>query len=308
MHIYEIDPCIDTIAVETPCAACIGFFDGFHVGHRQLVNKAVELAKSKGIPSAVITFDPDPWVVLKGMKEVPHITTITQRRQIAESLGIDIWYQIRFTKELASFAPDVFVKKVIEPLQVQQLVCGFDYTYGAFGKGTATDLLTYTTFQTHVIEPITYKNEKISSTRIEQLITNGEMEEVEKILAQPFTMISKVVHGHRIGHTIGFPTLNLDVENVYVLPKNGVYAGYMYHQNTCYLAMINVGKNPTFHKEHKTTVEAHILDFDKDLYDQEITLEFKHFLREEKGFACSEELIQQLQQDVIAVKEKLKIA
>ena len=181
MKIYSLDPCKEDIILNSTCAACIGYFDGFHLGHRQLVNETVKYAKKYGLQSAVITFDPDPWVVLKGLENVEHIMSIAQRQQIAEELGIDCWYQITFSKALAAFEPDVFIKKVIEPLGVKHLVCGFDFTYGAFGKGKANDLLSYSTFSTQIIAPITYLDEKISSTRIENYIRNGEMELVEEI-------------------------------------------------------------------------------------------------------------------------------
>ena len=305
MKVYTLDPCVDAIHMLDDCCACIGYFDGFHVGHRQLVNETVKYAKENHLKSAVITFDPDPWVVLKGKTDVVHITTIAQRQKIAEELGIDLWFQIHFTKELASFAPDVFVKKVIETLQVKHLVCGFDFTYGAFGKGTAKDLQKYTAFTTQIIEPVTYLDEKISSTRIEQLITKGDMETVEVILGKPYTMEANVKHGHQIGHKIGFPTINLDVERIYVLPKCGVYAGYMNYYGKQYIAMINVGNNPTFHKEHPIRIEAHILDFDQMIYDENIQLEFKHYIRDEIRFESAEALIQQITADITTIRNKL---
>lgn len=306
MKIYCLDPCKEDILIDSSCAACIGYFDGFHLGHRQLVNETVKYAKEHSLQSAVITFDPDPWVVLKGLENVVHIMSISQRQQIAEELGIDCWYQIKFSKELAGYEPDVFIKKVIEPLGVKHLVCGFDFTYGAFGKGKANDLLSYTTFTTQIISPITYLDEKISSTRIENYIRSGEMDIVEEILGKPFTMESMVVHGHKIGHTIGFPTINLDVENTYVLPKNGVYAGFMNYQGKKYIAMINVGKNPTFHKEHKMSVEAHILDFNEMIYDEIIQLEFKYFIRDEISFSSKEELMDQITNDISTIRNKIK--
>ena len=306
MKVYTINPCVDAFEMLEQCAACIGFFDGFHLGHRQLVNETVNYAKKNGLLSAVITFDPDPWVVLKGETNVAHIMTIEQRQKVAEELGIDCWFQIAFTKELASFEPNVFIEKVITPLYVKHLVCGFDFTYGKFGKGKASDLQQYASFTTTIVQPVTYLEEKISSTRIENLITSGDMETVETILARPYTMVSEVVHGHNIGHKIGFPTINIDVENTYIIPKCGVYAGYMYHNGNRYIAMINVGKNPTFHKNHSISVEAHILDFNKDVYGDTISLEFKHFIRNEISFSSSDELIQQLKNDISTIRNKLK--
>ena len=149
-------------------------------------------------------------------------------------------------------------------------------------------------------------NEKISSSRIENLISSGDMETVETILAKPYTMVSEVVHGHKIGHKIGFPTINIDVEDTYIIPKSGVYAGYMYHNQHKYIAMINVGKNPTFHKEHSISVEAHILDFNQDVYGETISLEFKHYIRDEISFSSSNQLIEQLSNDISTIRNKLK--
>ncbi|MDD6467044.1 MAG: bifunctional riboflavin kinase/FAD synthetase [Erysipelotrichaceae bacterium] len=306
MKIIEWDPTKEMIQETESCAACIGYFDGFHIGHRKLVEKTIERAKELHIPSAVITFHPDPWIVLKGLKQVSHITTLEQRYEIAEGLGIDIWVSITFSKELAAYSPDAFVKNVIYPLQVKALVCGFDYTFGAYGKGTAEDLKKYPNFTTDVIEQISNQNVKISSTRIEEFIQKGDMETVEELLAKPYTMRATVVHGKKIGRQLGFPTLNLDVQGIYVIPANGVYAGYLIYQKKSYLAMINVGNNPTFHEDASITVEAHILDFDQMIYGETVDLIFKKKVREEKCFASESEFIQQLKQDVTTIKKILK--
>ena len=284
-------------------AACIGYFDGLHLGHQQLVNKTIQLAKENRLSSALITFDPDPWVVLKGIGSIEHITSIEQRKKIVADLGIDIWISIEFTKELAALDPNVFIDEVITALGVKELVCGFDFSFGKFGIGTTETLQSCDKFNTTVIEAVKKEGVKISSTLIEENIIKGNVKLANELLTRPFTIISTVIHGRNRGKGIGFPTANIDVNGIYVIPKVGVYAGSILYANEKYSAVINVGYNPTFNKRDDISIECHLINFEGDLYGETIEVEFLDFLREERKFANVAELTEQINKDIEHVKE-----
>lgn len=291
----------EPLPIHQPLSACIGYFDGIHIGHQALIQEAIAHANSEHLCSALITFDPDPWVVLRGMTHVPHITTLEQRQSIAEALGIEVWITIAFTRELADLPWQEFIAEVLLPCQVRHLTCGFDFSFGRRGEGKPTDLLSDARFVTHVIASVNQCDEKISSTRIVAAIEAGRMEEATQLLGRPYTVSTTVIHGNHIGHSLGFPTANLDLYDTYIMPAVGVYSGYVTLEHAIHPAMINVGYNPTCNRRERISVEVHILDFDADLYGQCLTVSFKRKLRDEIRFASKEELIEQLRQDVQTV-------
>lgn len=294
--------------IEQPLSACIGYFDGIHIGHQALIKKAIMHAKNERLCSALITFDPDPWVVLRGMTHVPHITTLQQRQSIAEALGIEVWITIAFTKELADLRWQDFISEVLLRCQVHHLTCGFDFSFGRRGEGKPADLLADPRFVTHVIASVNQHDEKISSTRIVAAIEAGRMEEVTQLLGRPYTVSTTVIHGNHIGHSLGFPTANLDLYDTYIIPAIGVYSGYVTIDDMTHPAMINVGYNPTCNQRERISVEVHILHFDADLYGQCLTVSFIRKLRDEIRFASKEELIEQLWHDVQTVAQDFEMS
>ena len=283
--------------------ACIGYFDGIHCGHRSLINKAVELAKVNGSKSALITFDPDPWVVLKGITDIKHLTSLDQRKEIVSNLGIDIWICVEFSKEFASLEPMEFIENIIRKLNITDLVCGFDFRFGKMGKGDTELLNNCDFFKTHVIEPVMYDGVKISSTLVETLIQSGDISKANALLSRPYTIRSKVIHGRGQGKELGFPTANVDVNSIYVIPKYGVYLGYVVLDGIKYRSIINVGNNPTFEGVDETSIECHIFDFDKSIYDSTIDIEFIEFVREERRFDSKDDLIKAVLLDIEYAKK-----
>lgn len=283
-------------------AACIGYFDGMHKGHLELVNQAIKRAKELNIKSACITFEPDPWVVIKKIENIPHITSMEERIEIGKQCGLDYWIIVSFTKELASLSCEAF-EKMLASMNVKSLICGFDYTYGEKGKGNVDSLKKQKMFEVVEVDAVLYKNEKISSTRIEANIEKGDMKEVLHLLGRPYTLKGTVKKGSSLGKTIGFPTANLLMKHHYVMPHDGVYIGYAYVKNKHYKCMMNVGHNPTFNYQENISIEAFLLDFNDNLYDDEIELIFIEKIRDEKKFSSKEELIQQLNIDVLKAKQ-----
>ena len=290
---------------KNPVVACIGYFDGMHKGHQALVNATIEKAKELGVESGLITFDPDPWVTLRDAKDVKHITPLQQRINIAVELGIKNIFILNFTKEMAALSPVDFIK-VLDSCNIKALICGFDYHYGQFGKGDIESLKRDADFEVIVIDAVSDSEGKISSTRITNLIEEGEVHKAEELLGYAYRVEGYVVHGNAKGRTIGYPTANVSVPSEYLEPKGGVYACFALIDGKKYKAMVNIGHNPTFNYTETMSLEAYILDFSGDLYDKRLKISFKYYLRPEKKFKYIGNLKMQLEQDEFAVRTLLR--
>lgn len=288
-----------------PMCACIGYFDGMHRGHQALIKETVEMAKQKNCETALITFDPDPWVTIKGLKNVKHITTIRERINKAVALGIQNIVVLKFDIHMAQLPPEEFVHHVLGKLNLQGLICGFDFHYGAMGSGTAETLQKQAAYDVKIVGEIDDDLGKISSTRISQCITEGDMEQAAEMLGSYFSMEGVVVHGRHIGTELGFPTANVSYSQEYLLPKPGVYACFAVVGKQRYKAMANIGHNPTFDYLQDLSLEAYLLDFQGDIYEHNIRLEFVHYMREERAFKSKINLVMQLEQDVRDVRKIL---
>lgn len=291
--------------LQLPASACaIGYFDGLHKGHQQLIETAVKTARENGIQSAVLTFDPDPWKVLRPDADLSHMTDLQDKEKLLASMGVDQFLVVEFTREFAGLSVDAF-HEFLHDLRIDYLICGFDYSYGARGAGNVNTLKQTDLFVTDVISEISEEAQKISSTRIEKLIREGEIEKANELLGYMYSLKGKVVHGYERGRVMGFPTANLDYSRESILPARGVYAGYLLVDGQLYPAMINVGKNPTFQNK-EVSVEAYAIDAKFDLYDKEVRFFFATRLRPEKKFASVDELKAQLTHDARATVPALK--
>jgi riboflavin kinase / FMN adenylyltransferase len=291
--------------IETRIAACIGYFDGIHLGHRQLIDETIKQAHSRGIKSAMITFHPDPWVVIKNIKKVEHLTTMKDRMDFVESLGIDVWIILNFTKELSECSPQMFLEDILCKLPIDALIFGYDFRFGHRGLGDGKFLKEEGKhcFESIEIDQISDDDKKISSTRISEAITTGDMETAARLLDRPYSISGIVVGGRHKGREIGFPTANLDYPQEYILPKIGVYIGEAEVPQGRFKAMINIGHNPTFNTRTEISIEAYLLDFNDILYGQKITLFFLHRIRDEMKFANVQILIEQMLQDYQTTRE-----
>ncbi len=295
-----------TQKITVPMCACIGYFDGMHKGHQALIHKTVEMAAAKGCETALITFDPDPWVAIKGIEDVQHISTMQQRFNRAESFGIQNIVILKFTKEMSALTPEAFLKDILGKLTLQGLVCGFDFHYGKRGMGSIDTLRRDADFDIAVVDAVTDAEGKISSTRISNCITEGEMEKAADMLGCWFSIEGTVVHGRHQGTGMGFPTANIRYSSEYLLPKGGVYAGFILLDGVRYPAMVNLGHNPTFNFRTKMSLEAHMIDFEGDIYNRAVVCEFVSFMRPEQKFESRDHLIAQLHTDIENVRNLLK--
>lgn len=291
---------------QTPIAACIGYFDGMHLGHQALIRKTIDAAEQYGCESALITFDPDPWEAIKNIHDVQHLMTMRQRICKAADLGIRNIVILHFTKEMSELSPDDFYSKVLKSCNLKALICGFDFHYGYKGAGDALSLKKNADFEVDIVPAVEDAKGKISSTRISGLVMNGNVSEAAELLGGYYEIEGNIIHGNAKGTKIGFPTANIDYSNENILPKPGVYACYAMINGRRYEAMVNLGHNPTMNFSKRLSLEAHIIDFDESLYNKRISLQFVQYLRAEMHFQCVLNLQMQLEQDLKRTRSILK--
>ncbi|MFJ7729036.1 bifunctional riboflavin kinase/FAD synthetase [Neobacillus sp. NPDC097160] len=284
-----------------PLAMALGYFDGVHRGHQQVILEAKKQAEAKGLSSAVMTFDPHPSVVLgKNEKHVQYITPFEEKVKIIEELNIDYLFIVQFTTNFANLLPQEFIDQYVIGLNVQHVVAGFDFTYGRMGKGTMETLPFHSRdqFSYSVVPKFVQENEKVSSTRIRNLLREGKTIELPTLLGRFYTTTGEVIHGDKRGRTIGFPTANIDLTGDYIIPPVGVYAVRMKVHSAWHNGVCNVGFKPTFNKESlKLSVEVHLFDFNQEIYGEEVEIEWHLYLRKEQKFSGIEQLVTQIEKD-----------
>ena len=278
---------------------CLGFYDGLHLGHQKLINKAL----AEGYPVGVMTFDIAPAVLL-GKKENYSLTSTYDKADFLEDMGVKFLYLMHFEKETLKVTKDEFIERVLKPLNPRKIFVGSDYKFGWDGEGDASYLSRY--FDVEVIELEKVENLKISSKKIRELVENGKMEKAAQLLGRPYRISGLVVEGDHNGRKMDFPTANLELDYTYVFPKEGVYMGYGYFMNRRRKAMICVGTHPTIHQLLKPIIEVHIIDFNENLYGRELYVEFVSFIRPVMQFASMEELREQLIKDEEKTKNTLQ--
>jgi riboflavin kinase/FMN adenylyltransferase len=267
----------------------IGFFDGVHTGHRFLIRQLKELAASNDLPSAVITFRQHPQSVLQAGYKPALLSTPDEKLDLLSSLDIDICYLIDFTKELSQLSAQDFISNILcKELHLQQLLIGYDHR---FGKNRAEGFSDYAKYGQEYGLKVVRASElpdfagHVGSTLIRKQLTEGWLEEANRLLTYNYSMEGKVVEGNRLGREIGFPTANLDINNKNkLIPKKGIYAALVHIGTAKYRGMAYIGKRPTVVDGGEQRTEVHILDFSDDLYGKTLRLEFVKFLREDRTF------------------------
>lgn len=282
----------------------IGNFDGVHIGHQALFHQVIEKARALQGTSIVMTFEPHPARVLKQNNHPPLITLYEQKIELIEKAGIDILICIHFTREFASIPAKEFIEKIlVDRIGTKAVVVGKDYTFGKNREGNLDLLKTYGKrlgFEVIVVREIQMSNnseDKISSTRIREFISDGKVVESQKLLGRHYQIRGTVMTGRdRGGRLLGFPTANINLYDE-LSPKTGVYAVTVECKGSKYKGVANIGYSPTF-DDRIFTVEAHILDFNDDIYGQKIRVNFIKRLRDEKKFLNISELSKQIKKDI----------
>ena len=306
----------DLKSVEKPfqdAVITIGNFDGVHIGHQALFGEVIQKADSIGGASMAMTFEPHPARFLKMKDFPPLITLYEQKVELIGRTGLDCLVCVPFNKEFAAITPREFVEEVlIKTLGVKVLVVGPDYCFGRGREGTVKylqELSTELDFELMVVPWVGLTapgNERISSTRIRELVAEGLMEDAKRLLGRDYQVRGEVVKGrNRGGRLLGFPTANIHLTDE-LCPKTGVYAVTLQSDEGVYPAVANIGYSPTF-DDHVFTVEVHVLDFDGDLYGKKIKVNFVSRLRGEIKFDGIEALSAQIKKDISEARKILPV-
>ncbi|MBA3874331.1 MAG: bifunctional riboflavin kinase/FAD synthetase [Anaerolineae bacterium] len=278
----------------------IGVFDGVHKGHQHLIKRLVDEAHAIGQLAVVLTFFPHPDIVLRGLKGRYYLTTAEQKADLLTSLGVDCVVTHPFNDTVRQVRAADFVDELVQNLKMSALWVGSDFAMGYKREGNVPFLREQGTqkgFTVHDIDLIEAQGGIISSSVIRQAIENGEMEKARAWLNRAYSVTGEVVHGEKRGRQIGYPTANTAVWDEQVLPANGIYAGWARLGNERFMAMTNVGVRPTFEGKN-ITVEPYLLDFNRDIYGQQLEVSFEKRLRPEAKFDNLKDLIDQIARDV----------
>lgn len=292
------------------CVITIGVFDGIHRGHASIISDAVRIAAERGVPSALITFVPHPSEVVRPGSHPPVLTSIVRRAELVEQLGVDVFIALPFTLEFSRMAPDEFVHHaLVERLHASAVVIGENFRFGHKAAGDV-ELLTRLGrtfgFSTRGVPLLTEGDTPMSATYVRSCVQAGDMAAAARVLGRPHRLDGVVVRGDQRGRQLGFPTANLRSDPWAAVPADGVYAGRVVQLDEwgrsldtppLGLSAISIGTNPTF-DVHARRVEAHILDFDADIYGENIGVEFVDRLRGMVKFDGVDPLIAQMHADV----------
>ena len=293
----------------------IGAYDGVHRGHQAVIEQVKTTAERLGCRSVVITFDKHPASVVRPESAPKLLTDIDQKLELLQQTGIDATLVVKFNKERSSEDPAAFVQRVlVDALHAQVIVVGEDFHFGFRRSGNVAMLrelgkqFDFEVVPVKLIQRPDEVEEPVSSTSIRRALAGGQVEVATNLLGRPFEARGVVVSGDKRGRTLGFPTANVEVPSAMCLPADGVYAGHFTREDgAVHACAINLGRRPTFfeHADH-SLLEAHLLDFDGDLYGEHVRVTFEHFLRSERKFEGLEAIKTQLQLDVAAARASMK--
>ena len=282
-----------------PCILTLGTFDGIHKGHRTIISKLTSESKKHDLKSIILTFFPHPRNILSS-KKIKSISTIDEKIQIFSELDLDELIIQNFNKSFSEMGAEEFIKLLVNNLNLKKIIVGYNHR---FGKNRAADINVLRDFSIkydfEVVEIKAFEVEKIkiSSTKIRNAINDGNIDVCNNYLGYNFNINGTVVKGKSIGKSIGFPTANINITEEYkIIPKNGVYLVRCFFEKNKFYGMMNIGYNPTFGSNEKT-IEVNIFDFNRDLYNKRIRIEFLKFIRHEIKFNTAEELQNQLIKD-----------
>ena len=289
----------------------VGVFDGVHRGHQQILKRLTAGAHEQGVPAVVLTFDPHP-ARLFGRGEIKLLTLPDERAELLGSLGVDVVIVHPFDRDVANTSAFDFMKQLKSQLGISHMVLGYDSTLGKNREGDVRRLaeigseLGYTV---EVVSALSDESGVISSTEIRKLIETGNVAEAAHLMGHPYSLHGPVIYGDGRGRTINVPTANIGYSLEKMIPANGIYACWAYLDGKKHQAAINIGINPTFTPDKQTpNVEAHILDFKREIYGEDVKLEFVARLRNELRFESVDKLLEQIWKDIEDTRSILQSA
>ena len=285
---------------KTPLALSIGIFDGVHKGHQSIIKKLNSIAQEKNLESAILTFWPHPRTIFNPNDDLKFLNTIEEKIYLLDKKGVQNLFLKEFDEEFRNLTGEEFVKQIlVEKLNVKHLIIGHDHTFGKNRSGDFSLLQKMSSeydFEVEQVEAVDFQDKHISSTQIRNALLEGNVKEANEMLGYVYSVSGKVVHGKKIGRTIGYPTANIVADPAKLLPKKGAYIVDVFVKNKHYKGMLSIGTNPTVNGNSLST-EVYILDFNGDIYDEIISVNFRDFLHDEIKFESLEKLIERLDED-----------
>ncbi|MBS7578029.1 MULTISPECIES: riboflavin biosynthesis protein RibF [unclassified Enterococcus] len=289
---------VEFLPVE-PLVMVLGYFDGIHLGHQAVIEKAKKVADAHNLPLAVLTFTQHPSIVFKKFnqeKMMKHLVSPEDRIEEFEHLGIDLLYMVEFTSKLANLSPEDFINQYLRDFKTKIVVTGFDYTFGKTA-GVAELKALSQEIEVITVPKFTLDNEKVSSTRIREALDCGDVELANRLLGRPYQFSGLVVHGEARGRTLGFPTANLEFERYVYEPEVGVYVVDIEIYGVHYRGAASIGYNDTFGANLRKTIEVYILDFNEEIYGETVKVKWLSKIRDMVKFTSIEALVDQLKSD-----------
>jgi riboflavin kinase/FMN adenylyltransferase len=289
----------------------IGTYDGVHFGHQQIIKRLNDIAQEIDGESILLTFDPHPRLVLHPNDDkLKLISTIDEKEELLETFGLNHLVIAEFSKDFASMEASEYVDKIlIQNFHPTKIVIGYDHHFGKDRKGNIDLLRQLSTKYNYEVEEIsaqTLDEIKVSSTKVRNFLLDGNIKEANKLLAHPFLIKGKVIHGDKIGRVLGFPTANIEISNPHkLIPASGVYAVKIKIQNQFYKGALSIGCRETVFDNSKLTIEVFVLDFDSDLYNQSLDIVFVDYLRPQIKYENWDLLKVQIEKDVDAVRNAI---
>jgi riboflavin kinase/FMN adenylyltransferase len=288
--------------LRAPLFLAIGVFDGVHLGHQAVISTSARNAKAAGGTPVVVTFDPHPAKILRP-QDAPHLLTATAHKiALIKALGVEHLLVIKFDREFASTPPEEFVRALVESSRPLRQICvGHEWSFGKNRAGNLEllqKLGAENNFEVVGIKPVRVNDRVVSSTAIRSAVEEGDFGRAAEMLGRDYTILGTVVHGQAIGNSLGFPTANLSAHSEQ-FPPNGVYLAKASLDGSAYHGVINLGVRPTVARGvPERTLEIHLLDFDRDIYEKDIEVRFDRFLRPEMKFGSVDALRDQIRKDV----------
>jgi len=285
------------------CVATIGNFDGMHVGHQQIVRGVVERARELGRPSAVITFHPHPLTIVAPDRVPRQILTLAQKEELLREMGVDALLVVPFSHEFSRWTADRFIEEfLVSALQVKEVRIGRDFCFGAGREGNLAKLTVAgerAGFDVMGVDDVKVRGMRVSSSVIRDALAKGCLRTVTMALGRTFFVDGRVATGRRLGRKMGFPTVNVDPTNE-LYPEGGVFVTTCRFESfdRSFESVTNIGVRPTLYENYARTIEAHILDFDSNVYGDTVRLYFHTLLRREQQFRSALELTNQIRQDI----------
>ena len=302
---------ITTFTTQQPTVLTIGTFDGVHLGHQKIIERVVTTARQEGLLATIFTFFPHPRMVVQHDKSLKLIHTLEEKKQLLQQLGVDLLVIQPFNEAFAQLTAEEFVSTIlVQRLNVKKVIIGYDHRFGRNRTANIDDMRLFGEKYGFAVEEISVQEVdevSVSSTKIREALNKGDVTTAEHYLGTPYSLTGTVVHGLKLGRTLGYPTANIQVTEDYkLIPKDGVYAVYSYIGERKVYGMMSIGKNPTIEGKG-ASIEVYFFDFNGDLYDQKLTIEFVQYLREEQKFDTIDLLKKQLQDDETAARKAIAV-